>query len=320
MLNQTAVDATREITREPYHDADAVMAHHAKTFYWANRLIPREFRRDFAVLYAFCRLADDTVDETPDAHQARNQVQRILCDLDAGSSDVPAVSAFLELCRRRSVPLDYAHELLIGVVSDIGAIRVQGMRELLRYAYRVASTVGLMVCRILNVTDPQALAYAIDLGVAMQLTNIARDVVEDAESNRVYLPAECVDAHRVLAACRGDVRAQASVYPHILELLEVAEQYYRSADSGMCYLPPWARWGILTASRCYEAIGTRIRQRQNVYWSGRVYTPSTRKALLTLSGFGELLIRPRYWSPRFGPGHDAGLHQALAGLPETHSV
>ncbi len=299
--------------------ADVVMARHAKTFSWANRLMPRRYRRDFAVLYAFCRLADNIADESDHPTAARGGLDRLRRDLHAGRSDIRAVAEFLDLVRRRCVPLACAFELLTGVESDIGRVRLRSEQELLRYAYRVASTVGLMVCSIVDVTDPEARACAIDLGIAMQLTNISRDVVDDFRNDRVYLPAEWVSEQEIAAAVGpGSSPARARVYESILRSLELAERYYRSADEGMSYLPGWARWGILTAGRCYEGIGTLIRRRGTHYWDGRAMTPRWLKAALTARAAAELMTRPRYWSPRFARRHDPALHQPLEGLPEVN--
>jgi phytoene synthase len=302
-------------TAYQHWSAQQVMSHHAKTFYWASRLLPSELRRDIEVLYAFCRTVDDLVDECADGAE---QLESVLRDLDREQSDMPHIAAFLNMAERRGINLDCARELIHGARSDLEHVRIPDQRELLRYSYRVASTVGLMFCAVAEVRDPKALPYAIDLGVAMQLTNIARDVVEDFQRDRIYLPASWIE-HQHVATAVGDQDSTSRqvVFREILHLIHLADDYYRSADRGLPFLPPVVRWAVLTASRTYEAIGKRIIAKQQRYWDGRVYTQRRYKLAWTLRaatviGAGRLSNRPLN-------GHDASLHTLLAGLPHTNT-
>ena len=295
--------------------AERVMARHAKTFYWANRLMPADYRRDLWNVYAFCRGADDAADETPDRAEARALIARMRGELLRESSSDPALAGFLDVVRRRRMPLGIPLELLAGVESDIGAVRIPDERELLRYAYRVASTVGLMVCHVTGVQSPQAHAYAIDLGLAMQLTNIARDVAEDFENDKVYLPATWIAPARVEAAVRGDAPARREVEAAVRRLLALADRRYRSSDFGIRYLPRWSRWGILTASRCYEAIGGVVTARGPRYWDGRCATGKAAKAVRTVGALATALFVPKYAAWGRARPHDPALHVALDGLP-----
>lgn len=189
--------------------------------------------------------------------------------------------------------------------------------ELVRYCYRVASTVGLMMCGVLGVRCREALPHAIDLGIAMQLTNICRDVAEDAARGRVYLPAERlrsagIDPEDVVRGT-ADPERVASVVRSVLAL---ADRYYRSADGGMRDIPWRFRPAILVASRTYRAIGVRLRRRRPT--AGRTVVPWPEKLAWSAAAVAASL-RPAILgiTPRWA--HDRALHQALRGLPGANA-
>ena len=195
------------------------------------------------------------------------------------------MALFLETADRTGIPVGAALELIVGVRSDMHPVRVADDRELLRYCYRVAGTVGLMMCGVLGVRDTDALPFAVDLGVGMQLTNICRDVAEDAGRGRVYLPATRLHAAGVEpAGLLPDGATRAPAAPVVRDLLQLGERYYRSADAGMRYIPWRARFAILVASRVYRAIGFRVRAQGYDPDQGRAYVSRWRKVLWTLRG------------------------------------
>ncbi len=174
-------------------DSAAVLASHARSFQLAARFLPPATRADAAVVYAFCRAADDAVDEAPDAAAARHALTTIQREVEAVATGGPhPVSPLTREAARCIAPLGFGvdpmRELLNGMESDLGDVIFADDEQLLIYCYRAAATVGLMMCGVLGIRDPAALAFAIDLGIAMQLTNICRDVLEDAARGRVYLP------------------------------------------------------------------------------------------------------------------------------------
>jgi len=184
---------------------------------------------------------------------------------------------------------------------------VADVSSLLRYAYGAAGTVGIMMCAVLGVRDPAALPFAVDLGIAMQLTNIARDVAEDALCDRVYLPAAWLPPGYGPEAV---ARSPAPAFAAIGRILGLADRYYRSADCGLGYLPASARRGIRAAAGLYEAIGpTVLRAGPSALATGRRAVVSDwRKPLL--------LARCLAPAPPMLP-HDRRLHEALRGLPGT---
>lgn len=266
----------------------ALLARKARTFRLASAMLPGDLRDDIAILYAFCRIADDLADDDGDA-AALDALDREI----AGEAEPrPLVRALLQVARRHGVSLADARTLLDGVRSDLGAVRVADDAELLRYSFKVASTVGLMLSRILGARTTAAETHAADLGLAMQLTNIVRDVREDAAHGRVYLPRTRLAAH---GATHDDVItgvARDAVYAVCLEVLELADRYYESGREGLRYLPGRHRFGVAVAHQVYGAIGWRIRRtgfhpldgrmivprRERLAWLGRAFVISLTSA------------------------------------------
>lgn len=296
-------------------DARGVFQRKARTFWLASRLLPRRTREDAAIVYAFCRLVDDTADEATDTAEAKLALDSLSNEVLGFVEARNLILEFRACAERLGIPLEAARELVAGVRSDLERVRIGDDDELVRYCYRVASTVGLMMCAVLGVRQREALPHAVDLGVAMQLTNVARDVAEDAARGRVYLPASRLRAAGVdpeaLVAGRADPAAVARV---VEEVLALADRYYASADGGMRDIPWRARPAILVASRVYRAIGVRLRSRRSDALAGRTVVPWTGKvgwgarALAAALRPGILGITPR-WT------HDPSLHRALRGLP-----
>jgi 15-cis-phytoene synthase len=254
-----------------------VLSRHARSFRWAGALLPRARLDDAAVVYAFCRLVDDLADESDDAATARRHLEALSHELDGRARPrdlVRATRAVLE----RGVGIGPAEHLIAGVLTDLDPVQLPDEAALHRYAYAVAGTVGLMMCAVLGVHQPRAWPFAVDLGVAMQITNICRDVREDAARGRVYLPADALRARGVAptrlveAATEGPDLSddeREAVGAVVRDLLDQADAYYFSADRGMRWIPLRARLAIQVASRVYRAIGVRLRRRGGDAWAGR---------------------------------------------------
>jgi len=291
-----------------------VMAKHARSFRWASWFLPSECRDDAAVVYAFCRLIDDIADETEDTNLARVELEVIRLELSGVQPARPLVAAFLEVASRTQMNLKYADELIEGVLSDLGRVKFETDAQLLRYSYRVAGTVGLMMCPIIGVQEGTARAHAIDLGVAMQLTNICRDVLEDAQRQRIYLPVERlnkagVDVTRLLS----ELGQGAQVSMVVRDVLQMAESYYRSAEDGMRFIPARTRFAILVASRLYRAIGLRLLLKGANPMSGRTWIGTPGKLYWVVRALFTFVNRHTHMRP-----HDTRLHRPLAGLPDVN--
>lgn len=301
-------------------DVDAAsletLAAGSKSFSFAGRFLPARARGDAAVVYALCRLIDDLADEAPSIEQADLDLAALRAELEGDAPPRPLVVRARQVLERTGTGVAPALHLMDGVCTDLRPVRVANDAELLRYAYQVASTVGLMMCGVLGVDDAEALPHAVDLGVAMQITNICRDVREDAMNGRVYLPADRLAAAGTstdaLLAGTPDRPAVAAV---VRDLLEMADRYYTSADAGMRYIPLRSRLAIVVASRVYRAIGTRLLRRHGGdAWHGRTVVPTGTKVTRALGALAALPT-PRIagWGGRVT--HDRGLHQLLPAWP-----
>jgi phytoene synthase len=275
----------------------AAIRERSRSFYAASRLLPAAVRDAAVATYAFCRAADDAVDDpgNPDAVRARHAETRRRLDAIYGGEPVDTASgrAFAAVVAAAGIPRDEPEALLAGMEMDLGDVRVPDEAALLLYCYRAAGVVGRMMSRIMGRGDDQALVRAVHLGVAMQLTNIARDVGEDAVRDRVYLPATWLaeawgSAAEVLAG-----RPTPSVRAATLRLLERAEAYYESGIAGIALLPPRCRPAILSAALLYRAIGRRVQARGGDGVSSRARVGGAGKARLIVAAALRCALDPR---------------------------
>ncbi|MCK0167686.1 phytoene/squalene synthase family protein [Jannaschia sp. S6380] len=268
------------------------------SFHAASRLLPARVRDPALALYAFCRLADDEVDE---GHDKARAVLTLRDRLDLAylgrPRNAPEDRAFAAIVAEYDMPRALPEALLEGLAWDAAGRRYRTMSELHAYAARVASAVGAMMCVLMRVRDRGALARACDLGVAMQLTNIARDVGEDARAGRIYLPLSWLEAAGLSpAAFLADPAATPAVRVMVRRLLSEARRLYVRADAGIPALPPDARMGIYAARHIYCGIGAAIRRNGCDTISHRARTGRARKlALIALSAgrTGSSLVLPR---------------------------
>ena len=265
-----------------YGAADTLLAQRGHSFHWARRLLNATHAERATRLYGFCRRIDDLADEGLSAAAAHDALATIRRALQDGRSDDPATLDMLQLMRGCGIDPAVPLELIQGVESDLGQVRVTDMAELLRYCYRVAGTVGLMMTAALDVNTPEALPHAIDLGIAMQLTNICRDVREDALRGRRYLPATLVGRLEPSALIEPVGEARAAAVHAVRTLLNLADRHYASGEQGLHHLPAGARAGILVAARVYREIGVVLRQRDGDCWSSRAHVGAAAKAAITL--------------------------------------
>lgn len=291
----------------------------SKSFRFASHFLPRARRRDAAVLYAFCRLVDDLADDAPSPERAVEDLEAVRAELRGAASPRPLVGTFLSMAARTGLELEHAEELIRGVLSDQSTVRVPDDRALIRYCYRVAGTVGLMMCPVLGVRAQTASPFALDLGVAMQLTNICRDVAEDARLGRVYLPATRLEQAGLTQAqlLEGPRETPAGLRRVVQDILLLAERYYASADLGMGYIPLRPRAAILVASRVYREIGRKLLANGCDVMAGRTIVSGGRKATVTFGALAQL-GRPAVIGLVRRP-HAPALHAHLADLPGANT-
>ena len=281
---------------------EELLARAGKSFHLAGKFLPAERRRAATQLYAFCRGLDDLADETGDPAQ----IEAVAVALEKRDASHPLAGLYLSLDRADPA---LAIALARALRDDTGPVEIADERALLRYCHGVAGTVGLMMARVLGATDAAAAWHAIDLGIALQLTNIARDTREDASHGRRYLPATWLDLSP------SSIReAPEAVHEAALRCLDLAERYYASGIAGLVYLPAESRRGILVAARVYREIGEELRRRGSHRAEDRVVVPARRKAALVA---GALL------GPAPGENekraHDIALHRDLDGLVGSHA-
>jgi phytoene synthase len=278
----------------------------SKSFAAAAKLFEPTVRRSVLMLYAWCRHCDDVIDDQElgfnnaantahDASAALAMLEQQTARAYAGEPMTePAFAAFQEVVRNHHIVQRYALDHLAGFAMDVHDARYETRDDTLRYCYHVAGVVGLMMAQIMGAQDDAVLDRACDLGIAFQLTNIARDIVEDARIGRCYVPAVWLRE----AGIAADVTIKALALPeHRAALARVAarlvahaEPYYQSADGGIHALPLRSAWAIATAHGVYRQIGIDVRARGVHAWDQRVSTSKLTKLRLLASGGMQALV------------------------------
>ena len=264
-----------------------VIRRHSKSFSLAARLLPPVERRRAEALYAWCRAADDAVDHAPSAAAAVDALEQLRSGVDdvyAGRPVVGPAEALRIVVDECAVPREYPLEMIAGFEMDATGAIYRTTDDLLLYCHRVAGVVGLMMCHAFGVSDDAALPHAADLGTAMQLTNIARDVAEDWSRGRLYIPELWLSEVPQPGTKLDDM----PLTPAIRRLLNVADHYYRSGAMGLKYLSPRCRLAIRVAALVYSEIGREVARRGYRANGPRAFVPKWRKAILVAQAGLEL--------------------------------
>lgn len=290
-------EVSSDVLRHAYAHCRAITRTHAKTFYLATRFLPNHKQRSIFAIYALCRYVDDLVDETRDLIDQKrveaSHLETLLSDwkrklertYETGHADDPILTAFADTLKSFHIPKEYPLELLEGVCMDLTKNRYETFDELYLYSYKVASVVGLMTSEVFGYSDADAIPKAVDLGIAMQLTNILRDIGEDLRRNRIYIPAEDlrrfeITEEELFNGC-NDSRFIALMDFQIAR----ARQYYTSADAGIRLLSSDSRLPVYLARHNYSRILDQIERNKYEVFSRRAYLSTSEK----------LAILPRAW-------------------------
>ena len=300
------------------NQAMSVLQTNGRSFYFASRLLAPVHRSRAARLYAFCRYVDDIADEVPDRRLATTELARVKADVLTGQSSEPRIANMLDLMREASIPQEPVIALIDGVRSDVYLHALASEAQLIRYAYQVAGTVGLMMSMVLDVHEREAWPFAIDLGIAMQLTNIARDVGEDAQKGRLYLPKTWVGELDPSHVVEPSEAAAVQLRHGTQQVLALAQRYYDSGLAGVSYLPNSARYGIVVAAMVYREIGQVIEQVNYQTWDRRAIVPHSRKLLCASKALTSHAIDNL--SGVGGSSHDGRLHEHLQDCFGTHNT
>jgi len=262
------------------------LAQFAKSFNWAGFFLPKSIYQDCSKLYAFCRVLDDLVDEKTDLElreERFNEIKNIYkktYEIDNNDRNILnqnehglIVNDMIDLAYNNNIKRIILDDLIDGVGSDLKQkVYLRSVKDLLVYSYRVAGTVGLMMAKILSVSDTRSLKGAIDLGIAMQLTNIARDVIEDKKMNRQYIKPD---------------------FENIEATLKLADMFYESSYTSIKKIPFKYRFAIIVARRVYRQIGRKIIQKRNMEnyeKSGKIYVNNFGKIYQTILSLFDLMF------------------------------
>ena len=262
---------------------------HGKSFYWASFFLPNKNKDAASELYSICRYFDDLADETSiDQSEKLKEEFEQICN----RAEHPINKFF----KNNNISIQVLGDLIKGLIKDQKLVRMQTERDLIEYSYQVAGTVGLMMQPLILVNNKEANKHAVDLGIAMQLTNIARDIYEDATMNRVYLPKEWLqDISVEQLTNNSNQEIQTLMSKIIKKLIDLSEVYYQNGFSGMKYIPIKTRLAIFFAAKIYRGIGMKIKSNQYQYSNKRVYLNKFYKLWVTIKSLPEFIFLKRIY-------------------------
>jgi phytoene synthase len=250
----------------------SLISKHAKSFSWAGFFLSKETFKKCSVLYDFCRTVDDIADEDDLLDTKKKKFFEFKSEFKNKSFSNNIIKNIHKLLEEEDISHKIVNDLFDGVESDLeNQVNLNTKKDLLIYSYRVAGTVGLMMAKILKVKNKQSLRCAVDLGVAMQLTNITRDVVEDINRNRVYIKAD---------------------FNSISETIFLADIFYQSSFPAIKNIPIFSRFAILVARRIYRRIGYEILSQKNIETynnAGKIYVSVLGKVIETFLSFFDFI-------------------------------
>ena len=279
-----------------------------KSFHWASLFLTKNTTEEAIILYSFCRLLDDLADQKGDKLLELQNYQSSI-------SNIPikvAGNTLMSFLKKHNINQLIIKDLIDGFIFDQGQVRIVNKKQLIIYCYQVAGTVGLMMSSILKPTSMYANKFAIDLGIAMQLTNIARDIKEDAlDHNRQYLPSEMFDGVKFeklhsISNGKKDEKENIKIKNAIAEILKISDEYYKSGMNGLRYLPMRSHISLGIAALVYRQIGVKLIKNNILWHKDRVYLSSLEKF------FTSIKIIPHLFK-RFlqNPIHNDDLHEDL---------
>ena len=246
---------------------------YAKSFNWAGFFLPKKTYKNCSYLYDFCRVVDNIADDEDEIEIKKIKFQKFVSDFKQKNFENPVIQNMWNIINEFNISLEIIYDLFDGIESDIKQnVKIDTRKDLLIYCYRVAGTVGLMMAKILNVSKKQSLKSAIDLGIAMQLTNISRDVIEDSKKNRSYINGN---------------------FEEINSTIELADTFYKNSFYSIREIPLSFRFSILVARRIYRKIGYKILKKktfENYSKSGKIYVSNFEKVLETILSIYDLII------------------------------
>ncbi len=252
---------------------DLSLKKRAKTFYFASLFFSKEKRNDIEKLYLFCRFIDDLGDDNIKSNkQSKLILKRIQKELITKKSDNEIITNFINLMTKHKINYTIPNDLINGVLSDLKTVDIKNYDQLFTYSYKVAGTVGLMMCMIMDVNKKSLKIEGIYLGIAMQLTNIARDIKEDLKRGRIYFPEEIRgNIKNEFLNLENNRQLQNKFSINLKELINTSDIIYSLAWEGIIKLPIKYRIPIAIASYLYQSIGKKIQKKNYNIWKERIY-------------------------------------------------
>ena len=264
----------------------------AKTFYFASFFFNKEIKQEISTLYIFCRYIDDISDSgTLTKIKAKQKLKHIIKDLKKLESKDVIVKDFIMLMIKKKIQIRTPIMLIDGIMQDLGKVKLQNLEELIIYSYKVAGTVGLMVCNILEVNKKEMKFKGIQLGIAMQITNIIRDIDEDLQRDRIYFPLEYLTIKKYEPKqILNNRELQKEFSKNIERLKEFSDLIYTNSRIGIYKLPIRFRLPIALASKLYQGIGVKIKKHQYNVWNKRHYLSFVEKLTKALVVLFEIFL------------------------------
>jgi len=257
---------------------------HGKSFYWASFFLPRNNRLGASQLYSICRYFDDLADESERdlSKEIKSEFKSIV------ASNSHEIKNFF---KEYGISLSILEDLTNGLVKDQSKVRINTESELIEYSYEVAGTVGLMMMPIILVKNQNARKHAIDLGIAMQLTNIARDIYEDANMDRIYIPKEWM-GFITLENLKDtkNIETQNIIRNALKKIIKLSDLYYENGFNGLLYIPFRTRFAIFIAAQVYKGIGEKIKQNNFEYSRKRTFLSIFNKLYITLKSVPKFFL------------------------------
>ena len=256
---------------------------HGKSFYWASFFLPQKNKKVASELYSICRYFDDLADASPQdlSQEIKTEYQNII------SNEVNEINKFF---KKNNIKISILGDLVNGLLKDQVKVRINTEAELIEYAYEVAGTVGLMMLPIILTDSPDARKHAIDLGIAMQLTNIARDVHEDAKMDRLYLPKQWIGDISIENLINVEKINMNKIKIVLEKLILLSDIFYKNGFSGLRYIPFKTRLGIFISAQIYKGIGEKIKKRHYEYNFKRTYLNTFEKLCITLTSIPKFFL------------------------------
>tara|TARA_E500000178_G_C17009967_1_gene750027 strand:+ start:1546 stop:2445 length:900 start_codon:yes stop_codon:yes gene_type:complete len=283
-----------------------------KSFYWAGHLLPKKYLNRCAELYSFCRLLDDIADTKTKSDNLKilNNILELFKknkynELEKHKIFVPNYLKNCDLAKSKII------DLIDGLIFDQQQVRIENEKQLILYCYKVAGTVGVLMCIALECRNNYSYKFAVDLGIGMQLTNILRDIKEDAELNRRYLPGQLIknlSPEQILDISKDDKHDDHLIIENAIKtILNISDLYYKSGNDGLVFLTFKIRVAIAIASNVYREIGIKLKKRNYSWHKKRIFTTSFEKFKISVKAYLNVCLSLKFKYPK----HNENLHKHL---------